>query len=128
VSESHIHLAQSSANHEPQIIIEEMACAIANAQAALLAGRYADLEKCAIRLQELCAVFKTCDENIDAESARQTRVSDLRTTARRVHQENKIFAAVLRRTRRHFEILRNLLNGPPLTYRPQVVTMPERKR
>jgi hypothetical protein len=46
---------------DPRTLIEEIACAIADAQAALFAGRFLDLERCTQRQQELCAVLKTYD-------------------------------------------------------------------
>ena len=54
----------SRPSSEPQasdhlILVEEIACAIADAQAALFAGRFHDLERCTLRQQELCAVLRT---------------------------------------------------------------------
>jgi hypothetical protein len=45
--------------NDPRTLIDEIACAIADAQAALFAGRFRDLDRCTLRQQELCAVLKT---------------------------------------------------------------------
>jgi hypothetical protein len=50
-------------HNDPRTLIEEIACAIADAQAALFAGRFFDLERCMQRQQELCAVLKTYDRS-----------------------------------------------------------------
>ena len=111
----------------PEIIIEEMACAIAQAQAALFAGRYADLESCAVRLQDLCEALKKHGPGIHNRYAVENGQVPVQIDARRVRQEVKLFAAVLRRMRRHLEALRGLMHGPSLTYRPQPATLPERE-
>lgn len=46
-------------SNDTRILIEEIACAIADAQAALFAGRFRDLDRCTLRQQELCAVLRT---------------------------------------------------------------------
>jgi len=46
-------------SNDPRTLIEEIACGIADAQAALFAGRFRDLERCILRQQELCALLKT---------------------------------------------------------------------
>ena len=114
-------------NHEPQIIVEEMACLIADAQAALFAGRYKDLETCATRLQDLCASFRSAGNRLGAESAKVTARPQLLLAVRNAHLKNKIFAAALRRMHRHLETLRVVVNGPSLTYEPKTLSLPERK-
>jgi len=111
-----------------RVVIEELACAIANAQAALLAGRYQDLETCARRMQELCGCLNGLHENSPHTLNRVENQIHLVPTALAVQQQNKIFAAALGRMRRHLDALRNLLKGPSLTYHPQTVALPERKR
>jgi hypothetical protein len=105
-------------------LIEEVACAIADAQAALFAGRIRDLEVCIIRQQQLCAELKSLQENtlpIDRDPR------ELVATTQRVRQQNLLFGAVVRRMRRHLETLRNLLNGLSLTYEPKPVNVPGRE-
>jgi hypothetical protein len=45
--------------NDARTLVEEIACAIADAQAALFAGRFHDLERCTLRQQELCAILTT---------------------------------------------------------------------
>lgn len=107
-------------------IIEEMSCAIAEAQAALFAGRFLDLECCASRLQDLCESLKKHSSSFEGHSGTLVEVPS-QSAAVRVHRQNKNFAAVLRRMKRHLEALRGLLNGPSMTYRAPQRIMPERK-
>ena len=107
-------------------IIEEMACAIAESQAALFAGRFLDLECCAGRLQELCESLKKHSSNVEGRAGTIVEMPS-HSAATRVHQQNKVFAAVLRRMRRHLEALRGLLNGPSITYQAPQIIVPERK-
>jgi hypothetical protein len=104
--------------------IEEVACAIADAQAALFAGRIQDFEACIVRQQQLCAVLKSLQENA---VPCHGDPRELVATAQRVRQQNLLFGAVIRRMRRHFETLRNLLNGLSLTYQPKPVKVPGRE-
>ena len=103
-----------------------MACAISEAQAALFEGRFNDLEICAWRLQQLCASLKQA-VNDGREFTTMQRHSGFDNAARRVHRQNRVFGATLRRMRGHLAILRNLLNGPSATYQPKIIPMPERK-
>ncbi|HUK47448.1 MAG TPA: hypothetical protein VLW06_07655 [Terriglobales bacterium] len=114
-------------SNAPQVVIEEMACVIADAQAALFAGRYKDLETCATRLQDLCASFRSAASCLGAESAKVTARPQLLLAVRNAHLKNKVFAAALRRMRRHLETLRVVVNGPSLTYEPKTLSLPERK-
>jgi hypothetical protein len=107
--------------------VEEMACAIAEAQAALFAGRFHDLECCATRLQDLCASLKKDDPTTKVLLAGEDAGPSVQFVARRVHQQNKVFAAVLRRMRRQLESLRGLAQGPSLTYEPKTAAFPERQ-
>jgi hypothetical protein len=111
----------------PETIIEEMACAIAEAQAALFVGRFQDLECCATRLQELCDSLKKNESDPQRRSSAMSAEAITLGPAQRVYQQNKVFAAVLRRMRRHLEALRGLLNGPSLTYQPKSFALPEPK-
>ncbi|HEX3103880.1 MAG TPA: hypothetical protein VHQ22_05490 [Terriglobales bacterium] len=106
-------------------LIEEIATAIAESQAALFAGRIQDLETSIVHQQELCAALKTLEDNKLAFG--NGGLSDLVATARRVHQQNLLFGAVVRRMRRHLETLRNLLSGLSLTYQPKPVKVPGRE-
>lgn len=116
-------VAPSSSQHS-QTLIEEIACAIADAQAALFAGRIQDLESCIIRQQQLCAELKTLHEN---RVSYDDKTRELVAIARGVRQKNLVFGAALRRMRRHLETLRNLLNGLSLTYQPKPVKVPGRE-
>jgi hypothetical protein len=116
--------AQSS-RHDSRIVIEEIAIAIAEAQAALFAGRIQDLETSIIHQQELCAALKTLqDHNF---SSHHSDPRELITVAQRVRQQNLLFGAVTRRMHRHLNTLRNLLNGLSLTYQPKPVKVPGRE-
>ncbi|HEY7353508.1 MAG TPA: hypothetical protein VH596_12140 [Terriglobales bacterium] len=106
--------------------IEEMACAISEAQAALFEGRFNDLEICAWRLQQLCASLKQAVNNRRQFMKMQGR-SGSENAAHCVHRQNRVFGATLRRMRGHLAILRNLLNGPSATYQPKIIPMPEGK-
>lgn len=112
---------------QADILIEELACAIANAQAALLAGRFEDLEHCTSRMQSLCASLKFTQQDLTEQSSGRTGIRIV-ADARRVQQQNRVFAAVLRRMRRHLEALRNLLNGPSHWYQPQSMSVPEHRK
>ncbi len=107
-------------------IIEEMACAIAEAQAAVFAGRFLDLECCAHRLQDLCESLKKHSSSFEGQAGTIVEISS-QSAAVRVYRQNKVFAALLRRLKRHLEALRGLLNGPSMTYRAPQMIMPERK-
>jgi hypothetical protein len=106
-------------------LIEEIATAIAESQAALFAGRIQDLETSIVHQQERCAALKKLEDNKSPFD--NSGPHDLVATARRVRQQNLLFGAVLRRMRRHLETLRNLLNGPSLTYQPKPVKVPGRE-
>ena len=117
-------LAGKPSGHDLYSLLEEVACAIADAQAALFAGRIQDLEGCIIRQQQLCAELKSLQENtVRSDGDRR----ELIATAQRVRQQNLLFGAVARRMRRHLETLRNLLNGLSLTYQPKPVKVPDRE-
>jgi hypothetical protein len=105
-------------------LIEEVACALAEAQAALFAGRIQDLEGCIIRQQQLCVELKSLQKNATYSDVDRRKVV---ATAQRVRQQNLLFGAVVRRMRRHLETLRNLLNGLSLTYQPKPVKVPGRE-
>jgi hypothetical protein len=114
--------------HDPRLVIEEIACAIAEAQAALFAGRIHDLDRSMVRQQNLCALLKGLQE----EPFPSVPPSDidrraLAQTARQVRQQNLILGAVLRRMRRHLDTLRNLLRGLSLTYEPTRLRAPGRE-
>jgi hypothetical protein len=105
-------------------VIEEIACAIAEAQAALFAGRVQDLETCISHQRELCAALKTLQGKSSLDNSARR---DLVTAARRVRQQNLLFGAVVRRMHRHLDTLRNLVNGLSLTYQPKPVKVPGRE-
>jgi hypothetical protein len=117
-----------SSTHDPQLVLEEIACAIAEAQAALFSGRVHDLERSTIRQQDLCALLK----DLEGKSSAAVPPGDddrraLAQTARQVRQQNLIFGAVLRRMRCHLDTLRNLLRGLSLTYEPTRLRAPGRE-
>lgn len=111
--------------HDARALIEEIATAIAEAQAALFAGRIQDLEISILHQQELCAALKTLQEN--KFSMGNSDPGELVATAKRVRQQYLLFGAVLRRMHRHLDTLRNLLNGLSLTYQPKPVKVPSRE-
>ena len=111
--------------HDTSTLIEEIAIAIAEAQAALFAGRIQDLETSIIHQQELCAALKALQDNNFALHHGDPR--ELITIAQRVRQQNLLFGAVTRRMHRHLNTLRNLLNGLSLTYQPKLVKVPGRE-
>ena len=111
--------------YDPRTLIEEIATAIAEAQAALFSGRIQDLETSIIHQQELCAALKTLPDN--KFSFRNSDPHGIVTTAQRVRQQNQLFGAVVRRMHRHLDTLRSLLNGLSLTYQPKPVKVPGRE-
>ncbi len=117
----------SGLDADPQIVIEEAACMIAEAQAALFAGRYRELEVCAARLQKVCEVLQGSSSTVPTSRPGDPPAEHFLPRVERVQHQNKVFAATLRRLRRHFESLRNVLNGRSLSYQPQRVVAPERK-
>jgi hypothetical protein len=114
-----------ASGHDSRVLIEEIACAIANAQAALFAGRIQDFECCVMRQQELCVALKAL--LVDKPDFISADSRELVAAARRVKQQNLIFGAIMRRTRRHLESLRSLLNGLSPTYQPKPVKAPGRE-
>ena len=111
--------------HDSRTLIDEIACAIAEAQAALFAGRIQDLETCTMHQQELCAALKALQGKYYFDDS-DTR--ELVATAHRVREQNLLFGAVVRRMHRHLDTLRNLLNGLSLSYEPKPVKVPGRER
>jgi hypothetical protein len=109
---------------DPRTVIEEISCGIAEAQAALFAGRIEDLESCIARQGELCAALKSWQgkPSVDRRAS-----AELIATAHRVRHQNLVFGATVRRMRRHLDSLRNLLNGLSLTYQPKPVKVPDRE-
>jgi hypothetical protein len=110
---------------DSRILIEEIACAIYEAQAALFAGRIQDLEGSVIRQQGLCAELKELRYGKLAFGNSDQR--ELSAAAQRVRHQNLVFGAVVRRISLHLETLRCLLNGPSLTYEPKPVKLPGRE-
>ncbi len=106
-------------------LIEEIGCAIAEAQAALFTGRIRDLESCILHQQQLCAELKMLQENAPLFKGDSR---ELVATAKLVRQQNQVVGAVVRRMRRHLNTLRNLLHGLSLTYQPKLVKAPDRNR
>lgn len=119
-------LLSSSASEQARIVIEEMACAIAEAQAALFAGRYADLELSVANLATLCASLMALDRALREQALSATPALVL--AVRKAHHRNKVFAAALRRMRRHLDTLRVVMNGRSPGYEPRIITLPERHR
>jgi hypothetical protein len=111
--------------HDARTLIEEIATAIAEAQAALFAARIQDLETSISHQQELCAALKALqDNNLFSQNSDR---HELVTIAQRVRQQNLLFGAVVRRMHCHLNTLRNLLNGLSLTYQPKPVKVPGRE-
>ena len=107
-----------------RLLIEEVACAIAEAQAALFAGSIQDLETSIVHQQELCRALKALQ---DKSSFNNSPTQELVTAASRVRQQNLLFGAVVRRMRRPLETLRQLLNGLSFTYEPKAIKVPDRE-
>lgn len=110
----------TSSPHELKALVEEVACAIADAQAALFSGRFADLENCVHRQQALCLRITALQQKPAPAPDAHTdhEIGQLVMTAKGTLHNNLIFAAILRRMRRHLNTLRSLLNGPAPTYAP----------
>ena len=106
-------LTQTHSYESIEQALEQLARAIAGAQGALLGGRFRDLEACVLEQQDLCSKI---DRLIRTKSVWETNCA--RESARSVRRQNLIFAAVLRRMRRHADMLRNLMSGIALSYRP----------
>lgn len=119
-------LPSHSSGEQARIVIEEMACVIAEAQAALFAGRYTDLEICAVRLESLCASLKSVE--VGHRHGSPSTAPALILAVRKAHTQNKIFAAALRRMRRHLDTMRAVLTGPSFAYKPKILALPERDR
>ena len=113
--------------HDTRTLIEEIACSIAEAQAALFAGRLQDLETSIRHQQELCAALKALRDKDSSSQNQDNDPRDLVAAARRVRQQNLLFGAVARRMHRHLNTLRNLLNGLSLTYEPKPVKVTGRE-
>jgi hypothetical protein len=110
---------------DSRILIEEIACAISEAQAALFAGRIQDFELSIIRQQGLCAELKELRDGKRPFGNSDQR--ELSAAAQRVRGQSLVFGAAVRRISRHLETLRSLLNGPSLTYEPKPVKLPGRE-
>ena len=118
--------AQIAVHVDLHRVIEEMEQTLAQAQGELFAGRFRDLEQCALKQQELCANLKRGVSgqamSVSAPSATQLTL----TLAERVREHTLVFAAALRRKRRHLEILQRILNGPSPSYVPPIVDVSSR--
>ena len=110
---------------DSRTLIEEIATAIAEAQAALFTGRIQDLETSIVQQRELCSALKTL------QSARSffgnSDPDELIATAQRVREQNLVLAALIRRIRSHRDALKNLLNGLSFSYQPKPVEVPGRE-
>lgn len=116
---------EQPSTRDSRILIEEIACAISEAQAALFAGRIQDLERSVIRQQGLCAELKGLRDGKLAFGNSDQR--ELSAAAQRVREQNLVFGAAVRRISHHLETLRHLLNGPSLNYEPKPVKLPGRE-
>jgi hypothetical protein len=94
-------------------VLEQLARAIAGGQGALLVGRFRDLEVFVLEQQDLCSKI---DRLIRTKSVWEGNCA--RESARNARRQNLIYAAALRRMRRHTDTLRNLMSGIALSYRP----------
>jgi hypothetical protein len=106
-------LTQTPAYESLEQVLEELARAIAGAQNALLGGRFRDLEARVLEQQDLCSKIERLIRTKSVWEANCARES-----ARNVRRQNLVFAAALRRMRRHADVLRNLMSGPALSYHP----------
>ena len=115
-----------------QVLVEELACTIATGQAALFAGRFRELESCARRLQALCQSIEELEaENNGRMSGPSGRISadpKVVATAEKAQEQNRLFAALLRRMQRHLGTLQSVLSGRSLSYGPANLTRPGQDR
>jgi hypothetical protein len=101
--------------------LAEMEAAIAESQAALLAGRLCDLEASSQKQQELFATLRDLiSAPVEASDGVRARVLSPKVMAavRQVHAGNLVLAGVLRRMRRNLDGLRRQIHGsePSYTY------------
>jgi hypothetical protein len=106
-------LTQTPSYESLEQALEQLAGAIAGAQGALLGGRFRELETCVLEQQDLCSKIERL---IRTKSALEANCAS--ESARNARRQNLIFAAALRRMRRHSHMLRNLMSGLALSYRP----------
>jgi len=106
-------LTQTPSYESLEQALEQLARAIAGAQGALLDGRFRDLEACVLEQQDLCSKIESLIRTKTMWEANCARES-----ARNARRQNMIFAAALRRMRRHSDMLRNLMSGLALSYCP----------
>jgi hypothetical protein len=124
--------SQPSGSASLQVLVEELACTIATGQAALFAGRFGELESCARRLQALCQSVEALEtENNGKMSGPSGKISadpKVVATAEIAREQNRLFAALLRRMQRHLGTLRSVLSGRSLSYGPANFTRPGQDR
>src|SRR5262249_13723661 len=101
-----------------ETLLEELACAIANSQAALFSGRFEDLEASTLRQQEVCSAIKS----VLTETGLASHTAADR--AQQVHQQNLVFSAAVQRMQTHLDTLRNVLTGRSETYDPSATSTP----
>jgi hypothetical protein len=75
-------------------LVEQIACAIADAQSALFAGRFQDLERCVTHQQELCIALTTIHQAPSRASGNTHGKLQLVAAAQRTHQQNRVFDAI----------------------------------
>jgi flagellar biosynthesis/type III secretory pathway chaperone len=110
---------------DSRTLIEEIATAIAEAQAALFTGRIQDLETSIGQQRELCSALKALQN--DGPFFGNSDPDELIATAQRVREQNLVLAALIRRIRSHRDALKNLLNGLSFSYHPKPVEVPGRE-
>jgi len=122
MSESEVEIvAGSGGSGALERMLNEMEAAIAESQAALLAGRLRDLEASSQKQQELFATLRDLiSAPVEASDGVRARVLPPKVMAavRQVHAGNLVLAGVLRRMRRNLDGLRRQIHGsePSYTY------------
>ena len=122
MSESEVEIvAGSGGSGALERMLNEMEAAIAESQAALLAGRLCDLEASTQKQQELFAPLRDLiSAPVEASDGVCARVLSPKVMAavRQVHAGNLVLAGVLRRMRRNLDGLRRQIHGsePSYTY------------
>lgn len=116
--------AVSGRPHALELVLQEMGAAIAESQAALLAGRVRDLEASTRRQKQLweqCEQLRARPNSAGGSSGGERGTawpSGVLASARQLHARNLVFAGILKRMRRNLEALQQQMQGaaPAYTY------------
>lgn len=120
--ESEFEATTDSAGDAFELTLHQMSAAIAESQAALLAGRVRDLEISTRKQQELRERFELLGRLMASENGpapwdkRTVLSSQVLVFAQRVHAHNLVFAGILERMRRNLEALQRQIQGSAFSY------------